>query len=67
MYHLAYQAYSTPSPLIIGGRTIASASGVQQGDPLGPAMFALAVDPCARAVTEPLNVWYSTMEQSPAQ
>ena len=21
-------------------------------------MFALAVDPCARAVTAPLNVWY---------
>ena len=58
VYHLAYQAYSAPTPLVIGGQTITSASGVQQGDPLGPAAFALAVDPCARAVTAPLNVWY---------
>ena len=46
------------SPLVIGGQTIKSASGLQQGDPLGPAAFALAVDPCASAVTAPLNVWY---------
>ena len=58
MYRLAYQAYSKPSTLIIGNQSIASASGVQQGDPLGPAAFALAVDPCARAVAAPLNVWY---------
>ena len=58
VYHMAYQAYSAPSPLVIGGQTIKSASGVQQGDPLGPAAFALAVDPCAKAVTAPLNVWY---------
>ena len=58
VYHLAHQAYSAPSPLIIGGQTITSASGVQQGDPLGPALFALAVDPFARAVAAPLNVWY---------
>ena len=58
VYHLTYQAYSAPTPLIIGDHTITSASGVQQGDPLGPAVFALAVDPCARAVTAPLNIWY---------
>ena len=58
VYHLAYQTYSAPSTLIIGGQTIESASGVQQGDPLGPAAFALAVDPCTRSVTAPLNVWY---------
>ncbi|KAF0300891.1 Ubiquitin carboxyl-terminal hydrolase 38 [Amphibalanus amphitrite] len=58
VYYLAYQAYSSPSPLIIGGQTIASACGVQQGDPLGPAAFAIAIDSCARAVSAPLNIWY---------
>ena len=41
-----------------GGNSCRSQTGGPQGDPLGPAMFALAVDPCARAVTAPLNVWY---------
>ena len=58
VYPLAYQAYSAPTPLHIGGQTILSSSGVQQGDPLGPAAFALAVDPCAQAITSPLNAWY---------
>ena len=31
---------------------------MQQGDPAGPAAFALAVDEIASAVASPLNVWY---------
>ena len=58
LYPMAHQAYHLPSPLHIGDQTISSFSGVQQGDPLGPAAFALGVDACARAVQSPLNVWY---------
>ena len=56
VYPMAYQAYHLPTPLHIGDQTVSSASGVQQGDPLGPAAFALAVDACARAMQSPLNV-----------
>jgi hypothetical protein len=58
LYPMAYQAYHLPSPLHIGDQTILSSSGVQQGDPLGPAAFALGVDACARSVQSPLNIWY---------
>ena len=37
--------YSSPSSLVIGDSTIDSTRGVQQGDPLGPALFALAIHP----------------------
>ena len=58
VYPMAHQAYHLPTPLHIGEQTISSSSGVQQGDPLGPAAFALAVDACARTMRSPLNVWY---------
>ena len=57
-YAMAYQAYITPTPLFIAGHTIISSAGVQQGDPLGPIAFALAVDTCARNLQSPLNIWY---------
>lgn len=37
--------YTRPSKLVFGSHTIASESGVQQGDPLGPLLFALALQP----------------------
>ena len=58
VYPMAHQAYHLQTPLHIGEQTISSSSGVQQGDPLGPAAFALAVDACARTMRSPLNVWY---------
>ena len=51
-------AYVTPTPLYFGGECVMSATGVQQGDPLGSLAFALTVDPVIRAVTSELNVWY---------
>ena len=58
IYRITFQAYSAPTPLYIGDQVIWSCSGVQQGDPLGPVSFALAVDSCARAMSSPLNIWY---------
>ena len=43
---------------MIGNETILSETGVQQGDPLGPVLFALAVDEIARSVRSPINIWY---------
>ena len=57
-YAMAYQAYSTPTPLLIAGQKVMSSTGVQQGDPLGPIAFALAVNSCASSLKSPLNVWY---------
>ena len=37
--------YSEPSFLRFGSYTISSQCGVQQGDPLGPLLFALALQP----------------------
>ena len=37
--------YSRPSHLYFGPNTISSESGVQQGDPLGPLFFSLALQP----------------------
>ncbi|XP_036355426.1 uncharacterized protein LOC115230167 [Octopus sinensis] len=51
-------SYSLPSLLIAGGSFISSSCGVQQGDPLGPLLFALAVDAIARVNESPLNLWY---------
>ena len=42
--------YKRPSHLIIGGRRLSSEHGIQQGDPLGPWLFALAQ--IAREATE---------------
>ena len=37
--------YSKPSNLFFGSETIPSEKGVQQGDPIGPLLFALALQP----------------------
>ena len=43
---------------MIGNETILSETGVQQGDPIGPVLFALAVDKIARSVRSPINIWF---------
>ena len=59
IFKLVHQAYSGPSILVAGSSsTISSSTGVQQGDPLGPLLFALAIDEITRSVSSPLNVWY---------
>ena len=55
---LVSQAYSQPSPLHLGSTRFMSSRGVQQGDPLGPILFALAVDPAIQTLGSPLNLWF---------
>lgn len=58
MYRLLWQAYSEHSLLFFGDETIRSATGIQQGDPMGPALFSLGVDQIARSAVSELNIWY---------
>ena len=55
---LAFLAYSKPSSVIASGHSITSSTGIQQGDPIGPLLFALAVDQIANGIDSELNVWY---------
>ena len=58
LYFLVNEAYSNPSTLFAGEHRIPSSRGIQQGDPLGPALFALAVDKIAKDMSSELNIWY---------
>ena len=47
--------YTRPSNLYFGPNTIASERGVQQGDPLGPLFFALALQPLLQQLHEGIS------------
>ena len=55
---LTFLAYSKSSPVIASGHSITSSSLVQQGDPIGPLLFALAVDQIASGAQSEMNVWH---------
>ena len=68
LYNLLRQAYSSLTRLFFGEEGFASEIGIQQGDPIRPALFALSVDEAARGVQSELNVWYlddATLGDSP--
>ena len=55
--------YGASSVLLFVDRHLASTSGVQQGDPLGPLLFCLAIHPVLRRISEECpglesNSWY---------
>ena len=58
LYNFLWQAYSSPTRLFFGEEGFASETGIQQGDSIGPALFALSVDKAARGVQCEFNVWY---------
>ena len=51
-------SYGGESSLLFGSEVIKSAEGVQQGDPLGPCLFALTIQPMVESIQSPLNCWY---------
>ena len=69
LYNLLWQVYSSPTRLFFGEEGwFASETGIQQGDPIGPALFALSVDKAARGVQSEFNAWYldnATLGDSP--
>lgn len=58
LYPYLWQCYSNPSKLFFNGQSIESCVGCQQGDPLGPALFSLAIHPIIEKLNSQLNVWF---------
>ena len=63
MYRFVSTCYGTSSVLRFGERQLSSTCGVQQGDPLGPLLFCLAIRPVVEKIAThcpslTLNGWY---------
>ena len=63
IFQYVYQCYSTSSSLFFAsysedGCVLESKEGVQQGDPLGPFLFSLAVMEKIKSLESELNLWY---------
>ena len=58
MYRLLWQGYHEPSNLYFSNNVIKSESGIQQGDPFGPALFSLGVDDITKSVDTEFNIWF---------
>ena len=55
---LVWQSYSQASYLFHGSDIVLSEEGVQQGDPLGPALFSLAIQSIVDRCQSEYNIWY---------
>ncbi|KAJ0181588.1 hypothetical protein K1T71_002310 [Dendrolimus kikuchii] len=58
IYKFVHQCYNENSYLVYQNNLIHSATGCQQGDPLGPAIFSLAIHPIIKQLNSKFNVWY---------
>jgi hypothetical protein len=58
LYPYLYQCYRNPSTLFFGNHLISSSVGAQQGDPCGPMIFSLAIQPIILSLDSELNIWY---------
>ena len=53
-----HSSYSYSSLLFLGDKTLESAEGVQQGDPLGPLLFCLSIHQLTTQLTSHFKVFY---------
>ena len=58
LFPFVWLAYRTSAHLFFGDSIIPSATGVQQGDPLGPVLFSLAIHSLASELVSTFNVCY---------
>ena len=58
LYPLVFSCYASPSHLFYDEDTLLSQEGVQQGDPLGPLLFCLAVQPLVNKLQSELKIFY---------
>ena len=57
-YAMVWQAYSSGSNLFFGKDIIKSLTGLQQGDVLGPFLFALSIQKMVSELKSTFNIWY---------
>jgi hypothetical protein len=58
LYLYLEQCYRSSSILSWNSNIISSSRGIQQGDPLGPALFCLAIHPLISELRSSFNLWY---------
>src|SRR6218665_3711205 len=58
IYEFTYQAYSADSQLQFGPFVVRSQMGPQQGDPLGPLLFCLPLQPVLRSMRSGFRIDY---------
>ena len=58
LFHFVFSAYGSPSFLFCGDYIIRSEEGVQQGDPLGPLLFCLTIQPLVSQIQSEFKVFY---------
>ena len=58
LHDIVHSVYSSPSSLFWSDRTIQSAEGVQQGDPLGPLLFCLSIHRLVTQLNSELSLFY---------
>ena len=58
IYPLAHASYNQNSNLFFDDFVIPSSCGVQQGDPLGPVIFSMAINEVIKNNDLDLNIWY---------
>lgn len=58
IFNYVSASYEHPSTLLLNDSIVWSKTGVQQGDPLGPALFALSLQNITKDLDANLNVWY---------
>lgn len=58
IYAFCYAAYSHPTQLFHGQYLIMSEEGPQQGDPLGPLLFSMTIEPLLTSLTSVLTLGY---------
>lgn len=58
IFNFVWQCYSTRSKLLFKNNLLFSSVGCQQGDPLGPALFSLAIHPIINSLNSKFNAWY---------
>ena len=58
MYRFVHQMYGACTAISFQGMAMINELGVQQGDPLGPALFCLSIAELTKSLQSRFNVWY---------